>query len=62
MYVNLGAALFDGSLRFDKGIGLFFAMFLAGQTAFRTLMHVLNIDGKINSTIVIEENENARGG
>ena len=54
MYGNLGAAVFDRSLRFDKGIGLFFAMFLAGQTLFRTLMHLLNNDGKINSTIVLE--------
>lgn len=57
MYVNFSAALFDGSLQFDKGIGLFFATFIAGQTTFRTLAHALNIDGKINSTIVMEENK-----
>jgi uncharacterized membrane protein YedE/YeeE len=57
MYVNFSAALFDGSLQFDKGIGLFFATFIAGQTMFRTLAHALNIDGKINSTIVMEENK-----
>ena len=60
MYGNLGAAVFDRSLRFDKGIGLFFAMFLAGQTLFRTLMHLLNNDGKINSTIILKIRKHLR--
>ena len=57
MYVNFSAAVFDGSLRFDKGIGLFFTSFLAGQTLFRIFARVLNIDGKISSTIVLGENK-----
>ena len=60
MYGNFSAAVFDRSLRFDKGIGLFFAMFLAGQTLFRTLMHLLNNDGKINSTIILKIRKHLR--
>ena len=59
MYVNLGAAALNGSLKFSSGILTFFLSFLVGHSAFRLLTPILfnstnatnNSEAKINATI-----------